>query len=276
MGGGGDGSRWGSVAVGHRNRADAPGTFRASRHARLFIFFSRRDVAAENCAAAAGLGTALGSASAGWPEEVWASSVGLVDALIRTYYGIYEFTDDQECILRVALGRARTAVTLSDGTRVGNGELVGTLHFWNEHLPRYAPDGPSLGWACAVRDQMRRSLCSLAEYIEREPAWRKIHALRGEAALSTRLGILQVQRVCERYGFERVPSTDHSFLRRLHAVGEGLTLWSLTRAFNPAALSRQPFIRDHHELWISRSSLLQCYGPARRRTGMGEVESDGR
>ena len=80
--------------------------------------------------------------------------------------------------------------------------------------------------------------------------------VRGEAALSTRLGILQVQRG-ERYGFERVPSTNHSFLRRLHAVGEGMALWSLTRAFNPAALSRQPFIRDHYELWISRSSLLE-------------------
>jgi hypothetical protein len=275
MDGSAGGSRCGSLAVGTRNHADAPTTILHRRLARLSIFVSRRAVPAENCAAAAGLGTALGSASAGWPDGIWASSVGLVDALIRTYYGIYEFTDDPKCILRVALGQARTAVTLSDGTRVENGELIGTLHFWNEHLPRYAPDGPNLHWACAIRDQMRRSLCSLAEYVERERAWREIRALRGEAALSTRLGILQVQRVGDRYGFERVTSTNHSFLQRLHSIGEAITLWSLTRAFNPAALSRQPFIRDHHELWISRSSLLEHYGPLRRQAVMGEAQSDG-
>jgi hypothetical protein len=260
MDGSAGGSRCGSLAVGTRRHARAPATIRHRRLARSSIFVSRRAVPPENCAAAAGLGTALGRASAGWPDGIWASSVGLVDALIRTYYGIYEFTDDPKCVLRVALGQARTAVTLSDGTRVENGELIGTLHFWNEHLPRYAPEGPNLRWACAIRDQMRRSLCSLAQYLEREPAWREIRALRGEAALSTRLGILQVQRVGDRYGFERVPSTDHSLLRRLHAVGEGITLWGLTRAFNPAASSRQPFMRDHHELWISRSSLLEHYG----------------
>ncbi len=275
MDGSAGGSRHGFGGLHTRNHADSPTVIRHRRLARLSIFFIRRAVPAENCAAAAGLGTALGSASSGWPEGIWASSVGLVDALIRTYYGIYDFTDDPKCLLRVALGTARTAVRLSDGTRVENGELIGTLHFWNEHLPRYAPDGPNLRWACAIRDRMRRSLCALAEYVEREPAWREIRAIRGEAALSTRLGILQVQRVGGRYGFECMPSTNHSFLHRLRAVGEAMTLWSLTRAFNPAALSRQPFIRDHHELWISRSSLLERYGRPRRRAAMGEARSDG-
>lgn len=186
---------------------------RRSGLAGLSIFFSARSVPAETAVPAAGVASAVCSASVNWPDEIWANSVGLVDALIRTYYGISEFSDDPKCVLRVALGQARTAVMLSDGTMVENGELIGTLHFWNEHLPRYAPNGPDLRWACTIRDQMRRSLCSLAEYLEREPAWRKIRALRGEAALFTRLGILQVQRVGGRYGFKRVPSTSHSGTR---------------------------------------------------------------
>lgn len=229
---------------------------------------------AETAASAVGVVTALGGASTSWPDELWAGSVGVFDAIIRTYYGVYEFTDDPACVLRVGLGQARAAVSLSEGTRIEIGELVGTLHLWNEHLPRYAPDGPDLRWACAMRDQMRRSLCSLAEHVEREPAWREIRALRAEAALSTRLGISQVQRVGERYGFERVPA-DFSLLRRLHAVGESFTLWSLTRAFNPAALPRQPFLRDHHELWISRTSLLGRYGRPRRQAGNGAPRSNG-
>jgi hypothetical protein len=220
-------------------------------------------MASEPAASAIGVVTALGSASASWPDELWAGSVSLFDSIIRTYYGVYEFTDDPACVLRVGLGQARTPVSLSDGTRVVYGELVGTLHWWNEHLPRYSLKGPDFGWACAMRDQMLHSLRALAAYVESESAWRHIHALRGDAALSTRLGVSQVQRLAGRYGFERVP-TDFSLPRRLHAFGESFTLWSLTRAFNPAALGRQPFLRDHHELWISRTALLGRYGRGQR------------
>ena len=166
-----------------------------------------------------GVVTALRSVSADWPDELWARSVGLCDTIIRTCYGVYEFTDDPDCALRIGLSAARAPVSLSDGTRIEIGELVETLHFWNEHLPRYMPDGPDLCWACAMRGRVMASLHWLADYVECEPARRQIRAFRGEAALSTRLGTSQVQRVAERFGFERVP-TDTSFLRRLHAFGE--------------------------------------------------------
>jgi hypothetical protein len=219
----------------------------------------------DTAASAVGVVTALGSASGTWPDELWAGSVGLFDAIIRNYYGVYEFTDDPACVLRVGLGDARAPVALSDGTQIQAGELIGTLHFWNEHLPRYSIDGPNLRWACAMRDQVLHSLRALADYVESASAWRDVRALRGDAALSTRLGMSQVQRVGERYGFERIPC-DFSFLRRLHAFGESFTLWGLTRAFNPAALPRQPFLRDHHELWISRASLLRRYARRQRPT----------
>jgi hypothetical protein len=121
--------------MGTEGHADAAPTMQRSGLAGLSVFVSSRAVPAENCAAAAGLGTALGSASAGWPDGIWASSVGLIDALIRTYYGIYEFSDDPKCVLPVALGQARTAVTLSDGTRVENGELIERCIFGTSTFP---------------------------------------------------------------------------------------------------------------------------------------------
>jgi hypothetical protein len=199
--------------------------------------------------------TAAISNSIGWPEDLWEGAVGLFDSMIRAYYGVYEFTDDPACVLRIGLAQARASILLSDGTRVEAGELIGTVHWWNEHLPRYSRNGPDLSWACALRDQVRHSLFSLALYIETESAWREIRALRGEAALSTRLGAAQMRRLAGRYGFERM-AHDLSILGWLHALGESVVLWSLTRAFNPAALARQPFLRDHHELWISRAMLL--------------------
>ena len=207
---------------------------------------------------ALGFVTALGSASTAWPDEWWVGSVSRVDAILRSCYGIYEFTDDPACVLRVGLSQARAPVSLSDGTSVEVGELVGTLHFWNEHLPRYSAKGPDLGWACAVRDRVISSLRAFSEYVESEAAWHEVRAIRTETALPARLGALQIGRVFQRYGFERV-ARDSSLLARLHGLGECVVLWALTRAFNPAALPRQPFLRDRHELWISRRSLLARY-----------------
>jgi hypothetical protein len=220
---------------------------------------------AETTASAAGVVTALRSVSPDWPDRFCVGVVGLLDGIIRTCCGVHEFTDDPACVLRIGRIPARARVSLSDGTQIAAGEVVGTLHLWNEHLPRYAKGGPDLGWACKVRSRVLHSLHALAVHLENEPAWRPIRALHGEAALTARLGALQVQRVAERFGFERVP-TDFSLRRRLHALGEGVTLWALTRAFNPAALSRQPFFRDHHQLWISRASLIERYAHRQRRS----------
>lgn len=217
---------------------------------------------------AVGFMAALRSRCAGWPDELWAGSIACADRMLRSYYGIYEFTDDRDCVLRVGLGRARASVSLSDGTEVQLGDLVGTLHFWNEHLPRYSARGPDLGWACTVRDRVKHSLRAFSEYVEGEPAWQDVRAIRAETALPARLGAHQIMRVFRRYGFERVPP-DFSLLARLHGFGECFVFWGLTRAFNPAALRRQPFLRDRHELWVSRAALRRRYSRPNRRIVIG-------
>ncbi|MBV8936622.1 MAG: hypothetical protein JO095_12560 [Alphaproteobacteria bacterium] len=214
-----------------------------------------------------GVVSALGTASATWPDELWAGSVAWADAILRSYYGIYEFIDDPRCILRAGLTQARVPVLLSDGTDIQTGELVGTLHFWNEHMPRYSDRGPDLAWACAVRDRATYSLRAFCDYVEGEPGWCEVRAIRTETALPARLGAAQIMRVFQRYGFERVV-THSSLLDRLHGLGECFVLWGLTRAFNPAALPRQPFLRDRHELWISRATLRVRYARRHRQVAI--------
>jgi len=213
----------------------------------------------DGATSAIGFLTALGRASTAWPDEFWAGSIALIDAVLRSYYGIYEFTDDPGCVLRAGFGRARAPVSLSDGTHIESGETIGTLHFWNEHLPRYSSKGPNLAWACAMRDRVMYSLRAFSVHIESEAAWREVRAISTETALPARLGTSQIERVFRRYGFERVP-TDPSLRARLHGLGECFMQWGLTRAYNPAALPRQPFLRDRHELWISRATLRLRYG----------------
>ena len=54
-------------------------------------------------------------------------------------------------------------------------------------------------------------------------------------------------------------------------VADSMIVWGLTRAFNPAALPRQRFLRDHNELWISRSTLVTLYGRDVRSSGAAQL-----
>jgi hypothetical protein len=196
-------------------------------------------------------------------EDFWAALVGSVDALSRSVHGIYEFTDDRECILRIAHSNARAAVSLCDGTCIEAEEPVGALHLWNEHLPRYSERGPDIAWASEMRRRVLHSMRLLAAYVEREPAWQPMRAFCAATTLSNRLGDLQIRRLAARYGFERIEPPP-SLLQQLHAIGDCFNTWALTRGFNPAALARQPFLRGRYELWISRSVLLERYGAGRK------------
>jgi hypothetical protein len=193
------------------------------------------------------------------PDDFWAVLVGSIDGLLRACHGIFEFTDDPICVLRLGLRPAGGPRTLADGTAIGYGEPVGGLHLWNEHLRQYSGDGPDVGWACDMRRRVVRSMQLLANYIEREPGWQSVRAFRGAVNLSPRLGTIQIRRLSSRLGFEVVePSL--TVARRLHFMGDCFNTWALTRAFNRAALPRQRFLRGRCELWISRDGLLARYG----------------
>lgn len=196
-------------------------------------------------------------------DDFWMALVGSVDAVLRSIHGIHEFTEDPECVLRIALIRASRPVTLSDGAQIGAGEPIGALHLWNEHLPRYSERGPDLAWACEIRRLVLHSMRLLATHVEREPGWQAVQAFCAATMLSRRLGDMQIRRLAARHGFERIEPPP-SILGELHALGDCFNTWALTRAFNPAALSRQPFLRGRCELWISRAVLLDRYGSARK------------
>lgn len=203
-----------------------------------------------------------------WRDETWTALVGRFDVVLRRCNGVYEFTADPRCILRVGLDRARSTVELADGTRLQAGEPVGVLHFWNEHLPRFPQGGADLHWAKTMRLRIKLSLSMLAEHVASDPLWRDVQAMRGGAAFSGVLRAGQMRRVVEAFGFEIIPA-EVSGLRRAHAIGEDFLLWGFARAFNPATLHQQPFFRPRRDLWISRATLLGRYGRPGSRARVG-------
>lgn len=191
-----------------------------------------------------------------WRAEIWSSLVGSLDAMLRAYHGVYEFTDDPDCLLRIGMSLAHEPVTLGDGTSIEVGDAIGSLHFWNEHLPRFSGTGPELRWAAEMRRRVLRSLTALAAYVEEDPNWRNVDAFRGYAAFSSRIGVLQLYRVTRRLGFEWVPGGAST----VRTLAGSFTGYGLTRVHNPAALARQQFFRPVHEIWISRATLCERYG----------------
>src|ERR1043165_7162087 len=121
-----------------------------------------------------------------WKDEAWRAFIGSIDAWLRAYYRIEEFTGEPRCVLRIGFMKAVMPVLLSDGTEIHEGERIGALHLWNEHVPRYAGNGPNLAWAKEMRRRMLWSLGLLADYIEHDPAWQTVQAFCGDSVLLRR------------------------------------------------------------------------------------------
>lgn len=181
-----------------------------------------------------------------------------LDAALRRWYGICEFTADPTCLLRIELRRARSDLVLSDGTQIRPGDAVAVLHLWNEHMPRYAEPEPSLGWASVMGRRFQLSLSALAERLHAEPAWREVRAICATPAMSHRQNAPQLGRVAVRFGFEAVTSAP-GVTAWLRLLGGDCLGWLLARGFNPAAAARQRFRRAQQDFWMSRRQLLARY-----------------
>ena len=185
------------------------------------------------------------------------------DALLAQYCGIHEFTDDPDCIIRIALARAGREISLSDGTGIRAEDPVIDLHWWNERLPRIPPQGPDAAWATSMRRHIRLSLRSLARHMSTDPELDPIRALRAEIVFGTRVGRTQLVRVARHFGFDLVERQANPGLTgQLHLAGDSILLWGLIWAYNPRGLKHKPLLRERDEVWVSRSSFLGRIGGA--------------
>ena len=169
-------------------------------------------------------------------DRVWATVMTATDSVLRRVYGVQSFTDSPDFLLRIARATAPRELRLGDGTLVHPGQPIALLHFWNEHIPRFAPRGPDLAWARIFRHRMQSSLRALARHMEEDHAWDDTQAIHGCVNFGSRRRRWQIQLAAERFGFELVPVDVPC---GLHEIGEDILIWCFARAFNPVALRRQ-------------------------------------
>lgn len=183
-----------------------------------------------------------------------------LDSLLRRAYRLREVPATDNGIFRIGPGWARQTITLSDGTVVQAGDFLIELHLWNERLP-LSTSWPDVRWAVTMLRLLRRSLSSLAEEVQRNPAWTSAVALHGEMTFSEADADVAA-RLVRHLGFDwLVPSAPTTLAGRFGRFWQNVYAWWLMWAFNPATLRTKRFwnlSRGH--AWMSRRTLLARYG----------------
>lgn len=180
------------------------------------------------------------------------------DAFLRRAYGVFEFCQDPDCLLRLQATVAAHPVHLP-GLEVRAGEPVVGLHLWNEHLPIVPPEGADLGWATRTARLWVYSLRLAARHVQQDPRLAAARAIVGVTALLDPAGQAASVKLMQRLGFTVLPY--HSPLGRFGEFWENFYSWWVIWAYNPASLRNRRLFHMHRaEIWMARDEFLDRYG----------------
>ncbi|WP_322798238.1 YkoP family protein [Thermoflexus sp.] len=180
-----------------------------------------------------------------------------LDPVLRRVHRVWEFTEDPQCVLRVALSFSNQDLQLSDGTQIRRGDRIVELHLWNERIPRMPPEGPDLAWSLQFYRRLLASLRLVARWMEHHPEAGQARALRGETSMvDPARGLIQA------LGFDLILLEQGARgWRRLRYQMDDFYVWLLMRTYNPASLrNRRLHQLERVQFWISREAFLRRYG----------------
>ena len=192
--------------------------------------------------------------------------VSVIDKTLRVRQGIFEYSDCPRCIFRVHVAAITSDVALSDGTHLSAGSRLVNLHLWNEHVLPFPDQGPTIGWARRMCQDLEISLRELASFVASHPALDDIEAVGGRMVFGSTEQTRTVVHLAERYGF--VHAVEHtanrSLAEALHLLGENILISLIVISHNPAALRADCFHRDRVPVYLHRSELMKRFGTGRR------------
>jgi len=179
-----------------------------------------------------------------------------LDRRLRRLQGVYEYTADENCLFRAQRDRAHESISLSDGTRVQQGDPLIILHLWNEQMPAFPKNGATIAWARQISRGIDLSLRHLAQHLASEPELDHVAAIRADIALGASDRLL---RLSARFGFEK-PNTDVEPPGGvIHRFGENILVFMLIMASNPASIRMPVLWRDRMPVYLSRAVLEWRY-----------------
>lgn len=183
--------------------------------------------------------------------------IRLVDRFLRKQQGVFVYWDNPDCMFRARISTARYAIRLPDG-EIPAGAKVLELHFWNEHMPQIAANGPDLALALRGRRMLTASLRTFAHRIRQDPDLAGSRAVGGATVLFAAGDASSGERLFRRLGFSVFPYRNP--LGRFGQFWENLYTWALMWAFNAASLRQRHLLQLRRtEVWMSTEEFLERY-----------------
>ena len=190
-------------------------------------------------------------------------AISALDGYLSQQHGVSPFSDDDKCILRVAIIPAGRTVRLSDGITIGPDDLIADVHCWNERIPSMPKGGANLAWAQQVSTRLRFSLGLLADAMVNDPRLLPAQACRAKVNF-VGLGCsnASVSRIIHRLGYEDVDEGAKTMRVLAHDALENILISALVWTHNPEALKREKMIRERRPVWSSRAKMLELHRSA--------------
>lgn len=133
-----------------------------------------------------------------------------LDRRLRRRHGIFEFTEDTACVLRLAIARDAA------------GARIGELHFWNEQMP---------ATAFALVRRLDRSLALLARFVDGRAELADLRGFVADAFLDASYPIARLDRAARRYGLCAVAVDTGSLRMRWSRWSQAVHTRLIRRAF---------------------------------------------
>jgi len=185
-----------------------------------------------------------------------AEALFALDAWLLRRHKVLEYSTHPSCIFRLDIARSGCACVLPDGTRLRAGQRIARLHFWNEHVPPVPPNGPTLAWACEMRQRIALSLCELVRYLSSQSDLGDISMISGEVPCGTRTQCAQLARIMGYFGFAAIAEPDDlSIARQIHRFAENILISLIVFVQNANALRSDSLSRVRVPIYISRRAL---------------------
>jgi hypothetical protein len=188
------------------------------------------------------------------------AAIRLIDTLVRKSEGVYEFSDDPECILRFQLRRATHSVTIGKD-RILKGEPVLEVHAWNERMPKLPKEGATLEWALQLRRRVIHSFKGVAKVMLQGHQYSRVRAVCGTSALFSFSDHKGGTRLMQHLGFAVLPY--HRPLGKFGEFWKNFFSWWLMWTYNDASLHSREFWRlQRTEIWMTADEFIRRYGGA--------------
>ena len=191
-------------------------------------------------------------------------AISAFDGYLSHQHGVAPFSDDDRCILRIAIIPAARTGRLSDGTDIKPSDLIADVHCWNERIPSMPKGGANLAWAQQVSIRLRYSLRLLAHALVNDPRLALAQACRAKVNfVGQGCSNESVSRIIHRLGYEDVDEGSKTIRAKAHDALENILISALVWTHNPEALKREKMIRERRPVWSSRAKMLRLYASHR-------------